>query len=165
MVWGHPWWLTLSAGLFGFAPSVRSDPGNFVETKTALKAPMVNEIGSYCLESAVKGVWFLYWCDYRLGVNKSEYGSKYDMRPRIWIRMIGNPRLIHVNGDRWQRDQFESNDVKAKEGSWRAGNASYEKNCCSPKTLGQNTGMIRSSLSVRSPGTGNWLPMVPFRLR
>lgn len=57
------------------------------------------------------------------------------MSPRLWTIMIGNLRLIHLTGDRWQRNQSKFNTVKAKVGVRWADVAFYGNGWCLPETV------------------------------
>lgn len=95
------WELPLSAELLWSDPKVRSHPCPFSETTTALRARIVIVVGDYDVKSAVTNKWFSCWCDQGLGESKNNLGPNHVLSPRVWTRIIGNPRLIYVTGNRW----------------------------------------------------------------
>lgn len=92
--------LSQSARLLLCASSVLSDPGHFGETTTTLRVPIGALPGDYRLESAVVDNCLSCCCDHGLDANKSEFGPRHDLSPRVWVRMTSNPRLIHTTDDR-----------------------------------------------------------------
>lgn len=95
-------------------PNARSEPGHFLETKTALRVLSGIAVGGYCLESAIPDKWLLCWCDQELGENESDCGAKNGLSRQVWTRMTGNTRVIHPTIGRWQYDRYECNAVKEK---------------------------------------------------
>lgn len=104
----------MGEALIWSAPSVPVDAGHFAKI-IALKAPAGIEVDDYHTELAVQNKRFLRWCDRRLGADKSNLKPEHGMSPWVWVRMVGNSRMIHATDDRQQCDQPESYTLKAME--------------------------------------------------
>lgn len=160
--WQSPAWLPIhNRGLLWSTPRVCLDPGHFLKRQPDWKFRLERKSAIIVWDQLYPSKWLLCWRDHRLNANKSEFGP-HDLGPQMWIRVIGNHRLLHATSNRWQCDHWVQRCEGDGEGQVSRCRFPWQKLFAGISLWSNLTWTRQSLLSVRSNGTENPTPTCRF---